>query len=65
MTENDRSSRNLDPHDAARAAMWLFGSQYSKQAGGSMDFWDSLSAFDKEMCREMVREIRCARPELR
>lgn len=48
MTEKERNARNLDPHDSARAAMWLFGKRYSEQGGGSMDFWDGLSRSDKE-----------------
>ena len=63
MNEKERNARNLDPHDSARAAMWLFGDRYSKQGGGSMDFWDGLSRSDKTLCREMVAQLRATRSE--
>lgn len=55
-------SRNLNPHAAARAAMWLFGRRYSEFGGGSMDFWDSLSRSDKRNAAMLAKEIREARP---
>ena len=54
MNETDR---NLKPHKAAKAAMWMMGSRYSQQSGGSMDFWDNLSDGDKDMCRQLVKDI--------
>jgi len=56
-------TRNLNPHKAAVAAMWLYGAAYSNQSGGSMDFWDSLSASEKKSCRRLVAEIEKASPE--
>ena len=53
----ERDKRNLNPHRAARAAMWLFGARYAAQDRGSMDFWDSLSDSDKRSCRELVGHI--------
>lgn len=58
-------SRNLHPHKAAVAAMWLYGSAYSRQCGGSMDFWDALPNSSKRLCRDLVKEIEKARPEAR
>ncbi len=55
--------RNLNPHKPARAAMWLWSEKYAKQGGGSMDFWDSLSEVEKDMCRRMVSDIEAARNE--
>ena len=56
MTYIDQT-RNLNPHRAAKAAMWLWGDKYAAQHGGSMDFWDSLSEGDKDLARRMVRDI--------
>ena len=60
----NRAKRNLNPHRSAVAAMWLWGKEYSKQGGGSMDFWDSLSDFRKYVARNLVRDIPKARDEL-
>jgi hypothetical protein len=35
MTKDEQIKRNLNPHKAAIAAMWLWGEEYSKQGGGS------------------------------
>lgn len=53
--------RNLNPHQSAVAAMWLWGERYAAQGGGSMDFWDSLTDSEKRLCRDMVRRIMEAR----
>jgi hypothetical protein len=63
MTEQQRAQRNLNPHKPARAAMWLWGERYSKQGGGSMDFWDKLTNSEKDTCRRMVKDILDAREE--
>lgn len=60
---NRRERRNLNPHKAAVAAMWLWGETYANQSGGSMDFWDGLSPGAQELCRRMVADIEKARPE--
>lgn len=57
MNEREQARRNLNPHKAARAAMWLWGERYAAQGGGSMDFWDKLSERDKHFCRAMVKAI--------
>ena len=56
-------TRNLDPHRPAKCAMWLYGHEYSKQGGGSMDFWDKLTKSQKETCRRMAEDIATTRPE--
>lgn len=56
-------ARNLAPHRAAVAAMWLFGADYADQRGGSMDFWDSLNEAQKYNCRRLVSDIEAAPPE--
>ena len=62
MSRQDR--RNLNPTKLAVAAMYLFGSRYAAQRGGSMDFWDSLPAGDKNLCRELIASIAAARKEM-
>lgn len=47
-------TRNLNPTIQARVAMIVYGERYSKQDGGSMDFWDSLSETDKKRCQHIV-----------
>lgn len=56
-------SRNLNPHKPAKAAMYLWGERYSKQGGGSMDFWDALSESERRLARDLVADIEKARPE--
>lgn len=56
-------SRNLNPHKSAVAAMWLFSIDYAAQSGGSMDFWESLSEHQKNLCRRMVSDIEKAQQE--
>jgi hypothetical protein len=53
---NDQT-RNLNPHKFAVAAMWLFGAEYSKQGGGSMDFWDRLPGNKKDTIFMMIMQI--------
>ena len=55
--------KNLNPHKAAKAAMWLFSERYSNQSGGSMDFWESLTASERRLCRRLVADIEAAKPE--
>ncbi len=49
--------RNLNPTPEAVAAMHLWGEDYSKQGGGSMDFYDALSQRKKDYCADMVKRI--------
>jgi hypothetical protein len=65
MRPKERAQRNLNPHKAAVAAMWLWGSRYAAQGGGSMDFWDSLTRSEKGTCRNMVKQIEAAPKETR
>lgn len=57
------AKRNLNPHKAAVAAMYLWGHEYSKQNGGSMDYWDKLTDSRKGVCRDLVKAIEKARKE--
>lgn len=56
-------NRDLDPHKAARAAMWMYAADYVRSGLGSMGYWGSLTMYQKSMCRQMVAEIERARPE--
>ena len=49
--------RNFNPHKEARAAMWLFGKEYSESKLGSMNFFDSLLLNKKILCYDMVDGI--------
>lgn len=55
--------RNLHPHAEARLAMAIWGEEYSKQRGGSMDFWDGLSPFRKSLCVQIVDGVLKANEE--
>jgi hypothetical protein len=57
MSEPDRTRRNLNPHKAAYAAMYLYGPEYAAQRGGSMDFWDKLSESKRRVCRDLVAAV--------
>lgn len=64
-TEAQRAKRNLNPHAEARVAMLVWGERYSKQSGGSMDFYDSLTDSERNLCREWAREIHTSHREIR
>jgi hypothetical protein len=53
----EAARRNLHPHRSARMAMYLYGSRYAAQNGGSMDFWDKLTESEKQTCRECVEKL--------
>jgi hypothetical protein len=57
------AQRDLNPHKAARMAMWLWGAHYAASGKGSMGYWDSLSESARETCRRAVAEIEASRPE--
>lgn len=64
LTEQQRAKRNMSPHAEAIAAMHLWGDDYAfKQRGGSMDFWDNLPDFKKQLCRDLVKRIQAAKTE--
>lgn len=65
LSERQRDKRNLDPHKAAVAAMWIWGSEYGAQRGGSMDFWNNLTEGRKRTARELVDRIAKARERSR
>lgn len=50
-------TRNLNPTPEARVAMIIWGDEYSKLGGGSMDFWDSLPADRKHRCQLVVEAL--------
>lgn len=52
--------RNINPTAPALAAMALWNNRYAAQKGGSMDFWDSLSDYEKRTCTELAEQIRKA-----
>jgi len=47
----------VTPHKAARAAMWLYSTRYGLTSGSRMEFWNSLSEQERNLCREMVKNI--------
>ena len=50
-------TRNLNPTQEAKVAMIIWGKEYSEQMGGSMDFWDGLSADRKRICELVVKAL--------
>ena len=54
MSEYPDQTRNLNPTPAARVAMIVYGWDYAKQRGGSMDFWDALDEDRKRRCNMVV-----------
>ena len=54
---------DLNPHSQAIFAMWLFGEKYARSGLGSMGFWKSLDAIEKDMCRDATASIRKAKDE--
>lgn len=58
-------TRNLNPHKPAVAAMCIWGAEYARQGGGSMDFWDRLDESRRRIARELVEYIEQAPPEQR
>ena len=58
MSKRDRG--NINPTAEAVAAMHLWPNRYSRQSGGSMDFWHNLAPFEQERCKELVKRIRNA-----
>lgn len=53
-------TRNLNPTPEAVIAMCAWGTRYAAQNGGSMDFWDGLSAADQRLCAQIVESVRKA-----
>jgi len=49
--------RDLNPHKPALAAMYVYHTRYAKQALGSMGFWDSLTEYERNVCRDLVAKI--------
>ena len=63
LTARQRDRRNLAPHKAAVAAMWLYSGEYASQNGGCMDFWDKLPDWKKRNCRDLVKDVEKAETE--
>lgn len=57
--EKAQAQRDLNPHKAARFAMWKWSDAYARSGLGSMGFWDSLNDHQQDICRRAVAEI-CA-----
>lgn len=59
-----QARRNLNPHAEAIAAMHMWSDDYAfKQRGGSMDFWDNLPDWKKQLARDLVKRIRQSETE--
>ena len=62
-TAHRKMQRDLNPHKAARAAMWLYGAEYARMGIGALALWDRLPQSRKNLCRALVRDIEKARAE--
>lgn len=40
--------------------MILWCERYAKQNGGALDFWKSLTDYERRTCRELVEQIEAA-----
>lgn len=49
--------RNLHPHREARLAMLVWGAEYAKQGGGSMDFYDRLPDSRKKLLSQWCDQL--------
>jgi hypothetical protein len=58
-----RDKRNMNPHKAAIAAMYLYGAEYAAQRDGIMEFWDRLDGERQQTCRRLVDRLSEARKE--
>ncbi len=57
--EAKQARRNLNPTAEAYIAMNLWSREYAhEQHGGSMDFWDNLSDWQRKHCRQLVERIK-------
>ena len=61
--DKEQAQRDLNPHKAARFAMWKWSDAYARKGLGSMGFWDSLDEHQQDICRRAVAEICAARDE--
>lgn len=60
MTMKKRDRRNLNPTAPAIVATYKWNERYAAQAGGSMDFWDSLSECERKYCIECAEKVQGA-----
>jgi hypothetical protein len=56
--ELKRDKRNSKPTAPARVAMALYNERYAGQRGGSMDFWDTLTAGEQRTCRDIAERVK-------
>lgn len=57
MSDYPDQTRNLNPHKAAIVAMYIYHNEYAAQKGGSMDFWDGLTNYEKKVCFELLEKL--------
>lgn len=57
MSDYPDQTRNLNPTPAARVARIIWGQEYAAQRGGTMDFWDQLSADRQRRCELVIEEL--------
>lgn len=64
-TKHDReqAQRDLNPHKAAKFAMWHWHERYAGQRLGSMGFWDSLTDRERDFSRRAAADIEAAPAE--
>ncbi len=55
-------NRDLNPHQAAMCAVWLWHDEYADSKLGTMGFWDSLSKSKKRTAVRMLKDITSRRP---
>lgn len=58
MPMSKQDERNLNPTAPSLVAMALYCKRYMNQTGGSMDFFDKLSAYEKRTCAELAKQIK-------
>ena len=58
-----QAQSDLNPHKAARFAMWMWSDAYARKGLGSMGFWSILDEHQQDLCRRAVAEIMAARDE--
>jgi hypothetical protein len=58
MSKYPDQEENLNPIPEAVIAMTLYSSEYSKQSGGSMDFYKSLNPARQRQCAELLNRVK-------
>ena len=57
MSDYPDQTRNLNPTPAAQVARIIWGQEYAAQRGGTVDFWDQLSADRQRRCELVIEEL--------